>query len=191
MISPRFLFAALVCIPCLLIDDMVRVDALAGQFSTSGLVFSSEPSDSQVLEERKNLDFVFQFTEDIQHFAQVESPFQCDLIDQVSFICEVADGPLRSNPAEHAVSVQHFTSRNKPDAEQLDVAWSVSSVTRGIHTLFTTPPVLPPLVSDFFPGCSFVPAILIHLHIIEPARSEYCLFRCSSLPIEFQWSRIL
>ena len=132
MIGPRFLFAVLVCIPCLFIDDVVRMDAFLGQFSPSGPIFSSELSDCQILEERKNLDFVFQFIDNIQQIAHWESLFRFDVIDHVSFVCPVVVDTYRPNFAEYAVSVQQFTSRCKSDTERPE-----SSGTGGINFLFT------------------------------------------------------
>ena len=159
MTSPRLLFAVLVCIPCLLIDDVVRTDAFVGQLSTAGPILSFKPSDSQVLEERKNLDFVFQFTEDIRHVSHVESQIPCHSVDRVFCVRLVGGGPRWAISAEHAVSVQHFTSRNKPDSKRFDVAWSASSVTREINTLFTAIPVL--TTSDCSLRQFFIPPLVV------------------------------
>jgi len=113
MISPRFLFAVLVCIPYLFIDDVVSMDLLCkerGDLASIGDVYC------QIQEERQGLNLVQQFADDIEEPSipnESSLPVQSSpVIGNSRQSCIV--GETDQSFSRIPVRIQQFTSRRKP-----------------------------------------------------------------------------
>jgi len=118
VIIPRFLFVIFVCMPCLFIDDVVRMDSLCkGRLDTIAV----RNVCCQILEEKKDLNLIQHLAGDIEASfaatAGVRSFHELEPVWQSCLACET-DQSFSRIP----IRIQQFTSRCQPEANSRFIA---------------------------------------------------------------------